>query len=200
MLLSHATTAIILCVLLLPYALINIRSNTWHSIGIAAALLLPFILPFPWIFKLLVQNAGQLLTPQYLSQYIELPDLLRKYGLLPLIFSFIGSVVLILRGGKKNFGLVLGLAFLLAIMLVFSVFHYGLSGVYDRGLTTMLLILGIFAGAGLFRLRTLRLPAGSLHKHKSLLFRQAGAISCAFMVFVILAIAVPTRLNAVFTA
>ena len=176
LLLSHATTAIILCILLLPYALINIRSNTWHSIGLVAALLLPFILPFPWIFKLLVQHAGQLLTPQYLSQYIELPDLLGKYGLLPLIFSFIGSVVLILRGDRKNLGLVLGLAFLLAIMLVFTVFHYGLSGVYDRGLTAMLLILGIFAGAGLFWLRTLRLPAGFLHKHKRLLFRQAGAI------------------------
>jgi hypothetical protein len=198
LLLSHATTAIILCILLLPYALINIRSNTWHSIGIVAALLLPFILPFPWIFKLLLQNAGQLLSPKYLSQYIELPDLLGKYGLLPLIFSFVGSVVLLLRGGRKNLGLVLGLASLLAIMLVFSVFHYGLSEIYERGLTTMLLILCLFAGAGLFRLRTLRLPAGFLHKHKRLLFRQAGTISCVFMVLVILAIAVPTRLNASF--
>ena len=198
LLLSHATTAIILCIILLPYALINIRSDTWHSIGIVAALLLPFILPFPWIFKLLVQNAGQLLTPRYLSQYIELPDLLGKYGLLPLIFSFMGSVVLILRGGRKNLGLVLGLAFLLAIMLVFSVFHYGLSGVYDRGLTTMLLILGIFAGAGLFWLRTLRLPAKFVHGHRSNLFRQAGHIACVISGLLILTIAVPTRLNASF--
>ena len=198
LLLSHATTAIILCILLLPYALISIKADIWHSIGIIAALLLPFVLPFPWIFTLVLQNTGQLLTPQYISQYTELPDLLVKYGVLPIVFSFMGTVVLIVRGGKKNFGLILGLALLLIVMLVFLVFHYGLSGVYDRGLTTMLLILCTLAGAGLFWLRKLRLPDGFLHKHKSLLFKRASTFSCVFLVLIILAIAVPTRLNAVF--
>ncbi|MCX6004915.1 MAG: hypothetical protein NT082_04510, partial [Chloroflexi bacterium] len=198
LLLSHATTAIILCIILLPYALISLKSNTKHSIGIIMALLLPFVLPFPWIFKLLLQNAGQLLTPQYISQYIELPDLLGKYGVLPMVLSFIGTVVLILRGGKKNLGLILGLALLLIIMLVFLMFHYGLSGVYERGLATVLLVLSILAGAGLFWIRKLRLPAKFVHQHKSNLFRYAGNIACVFLVVIILAIAVPTRLNASF--
>jgi hypothetical protein len=198
LLLSHATTAIILCIILLPYALISIKDNTRHSIGIIAALLLPFVLPFPWIFKLLVQNAGQLLTPQFMSQYIEIPALLGKYGLVPVILSFLGTVLLITKGGKKNFGLILGLALLLIVMLVFLVFHYGLAGIYDRGLTTMLLILSIFAGAGLFWIRNLGLPAEFMQKHKSKLFRYAGNIACVILGLLILAIAVPTRFSAVF--
>ena len=198
LLLSHATTAILLCIVLLPYALISIKDNARHSLGIILALLLPFVLPFPWIFTLVLQNTGQLLTPQFMSQYIEIPALLGKYGLVPVILSFIGTVILITKGGKKNLGLILGLALLLIVMLVFLVFHYGLPGVYDRGLTTMLLFLCIFAGAGLFWIRTLRLPDGLLHKQKSLLFRHASTISCVFLVLTILAIAVPTRVSAVF--
>ena len=198
LLLSHVTTAIILCIVLLPYALISIKSNTRHSIGILIALLIPFVLPFPWIFKLLAQNAGQLLTPQFISPYVELPALLWKYGFLPVILSFLGTVVLITKGGRKNLGLVLGLALLIIIMLVFIVFHYGLSTVYERGLTTVLLILSITAGAGLFCLRNLRLPAKFLEKHQSILFRQASTIACVFLVVVMLAVAIPTRLSATF--
>ncbi len=198
LLLSHATTAIILCIVLLPYALISLKDNTRHSIGVIAALLLPFVLPFPWIFKLLLQNAGQLLTPQFMSPYVEIPALLWKYGFLPLAVSFVGAIVLITRGGRKNLGLVLGLALLLIIMLVFIQFHYGLSTVYERGLTTMLLILSVLAGAGLFWIGTLQIPAKFLHEHKLNLFRYARNIACVLLALIILVIAVPTRLNAVF--
>jgi hypothetical protein len=103
-----------------------------------------------------------------------------------------------MKGGKKNLGLVSGLALLLIIMLVFIRFHYGLSTVYERGLTAMLLILSILAGAGLFRLRKLKLPANFLDRHKSILLRNSTNISCVSLVVLILAVAIPTRLNAVF--
>ena len=117
---------------------------------------------------------------------------------MPVAFSFIGTVILVMKGGKKNLGLVLGLALLLIIMLVFIRFHYGLSTVYERGLTAMLLILSILAGAGLFWLRKLKLPANFLDRHKSILLRNVTNISCVSLVVLILAIAIPTRLNAVF--
>jgi hypothetical protein len=198
LLLSHATTAIILCIILLPFAFISIKADTRHSLGVIAALLLPFVLPFPWIFKLLLQNAGQLLTPRFISPYTTLPDLLWEYGLLPLIFSFIGTVVLIVRGGRKNLGLIFGMALLLISMLVFVQLHYGLSTLYERGLTTMLIILSILAGAGLFWIRKLRLLANFVHEHKSTLFRHAGNIACVILGFLILTIAIPTRLSASF--
>ena len=198
LLLSHATTAIILCIVLLPYALISIKDDAGHSIGIIMALLIPFILPFPWIFNLLMQNAGQFLAPQYLSPYIEIPALLGKYGFLPIAVSFIGTIVLVVRGGRNSLGLILGMALLIIVMLVFIKFHYGLSGVYDRGLTTMLLILSILAGAGLCWLRKLKLPADFLNIHNSNIFNYARNIACILLLTIILVIAVPTHLNAVF--
>ncbi|MHB8085424.1 MAG: glycosyltransferase family protein [Dehalococcoidia bacterium] len=198
LLISHATTAIVLCIILAPYILLNIKGNIRHSTGVLAALVLPFALSLPWTFQIAVQTAGQLLVPQYFSPYIELPDLLWTFGLLPIVFSFIGTVILVMKGGKKNMSLVLGLALLLIIMLVFIRFHYGLSTVYQRGLTAMLLILSILAGAGLLWVRKLKLPANFLVRYKSILLRNVTTISCVSLVVLILAAAIPTRLNAVF--
>ncbi len=196
--LSHPPTAIILCIILAPYILINLKDNTRHSIGILIALSLPFLLPFPWIFQTLLQNTGQLLTPQYTSPYVEFPDLLYKYGFLPIAFSLIGTIVLIMKGGKKHLGLVLGLALLLIVMLVFIKFHYGLNTVYERGLTAMLLILSVLAGAGLWWLRKFKLPARFLHAHESAIFKNGAGIACGVMVVLMMAVAVPMRLDAVF--
>jgi len=137
-------------------------------------------------------------VPQPMSSYVEFPDLIGKFGLLPIAFSFIGTVVLIIKGGKKNIGLVLGLGLLLIVFLVFIRFHYGLSTIYERGLTAMLLILSILAGAGLFWLRKLRLPREFLEKHKSVLLANAAVIACVILTVVILVIAIPARASAVF--
>ncbi len=198
LLLSHATTAIIICIILAPYILLNFKGNTRHSVGILIALVIPFILPFPWIFQKVLQSAGQLLMQQYLSPYIELPDLLWKYGLLPFIIGFIGTVVLIIKGGKKNLGLVLGLALLLIIMLVFFKFHFGLSEVYARGLTAMLIILSVLAGAGLSWLSKLKLPVNFLARYNSSIYRSASPVACALLAVVMLCVAIPTRASAVF--
>ncbi|MCX6007015.1 MAG: hypothetical protein NTZ34_07115 [Chloroflexi bacterium] len=198
LLLSHATTAIIICIILAPYILLNFKGNTRHSVGILVALGIPFILPFPWILQKILLVTGQLLTQQSLSPYIELPDLLAKYGLLPVILSFIGTVVLVIKGGKKALGLVLGLALLLIIMLVFIRFHYGLATIYERGLTAMLLIMSILAGAGLSWLSKLKLPANFLARNNSSVFRSASPVICALLIIVILVIAVPTRVYASF--
>ncbi|MGA2158538.1 MAG: hypothetical protein ABSG90_04905 [Dehalococcoidia bacterium] len=198
LLISHATTAIVLCIVLAPYILLNIRDNKWHSAGVLAALALPFILSLPWTFQIAEQAAGRLLIPQYFSPYIELPDLAWKYGLLPIAFSFIGTIILIIKGSKKGLALILGLALLLVVMVIFYRFHYGLSTVYERGLTVMLLILSILAGAGLMWLRGLKLPSDFLSRHRSFLFRSVAMISCVLVLVVMLSVAIPTRVNASF--
>ncbi|MGD0857564.1 MAG: hypothetical protein ABSA18_17475 [Dehalococcoidia bacterium] len=198
LLVSHATTAIVLCIILAPYILLNIKGNIRHAAGVLSGLVLPFALSLPWTFQIAVQTARQLLVPQYFSPYIVLPDLLWKYGLIPVAFSFIGTVILVIKGGKKNLGLVLGLALLLLIMLLFIRFHYGLSTVYERGLTAMLLMLSIIAGAGLFWVRKLKLPAAFLKKYRSTIFTVAAPVVSVLLLAVVLAVAIPTRLNASF--
>jgi hypothetical protein len=198
LLISHAATALVLCIILAPCVLLNIKDNRWHSAGVFAALALPFVLSLPWTFRVAAQTASQVLMPQYFSPYIELPDLLWKYGLLPIAFSFIGIVILIIKGSKKGLALILGLALLLVVMLVFIRFHHGLSTVYERGLTAMLLVMSILAGAGFLWLRNMRLPVGFLGKNKSSLFTNVANIACVILAVVILVIAIPTRANAVF--
>ena len=198
LLISHATTAIVLCIILAPYILLNIKGNIRHAAGVLAALVLPFALSLPWTIPIAAETARQLLVPQYFSPYIELPDLLWKYGLLPIVFSFVGIFILIIKGSKKGLALILGLALLLVIMLIFYRLHYGLETIYERGLTAMLLILSILAGAGLFWVRKLKQPSDFPYKHESTPMKNVTNIGCVFLVVVILAIAIPTHLNAVF--
>ena len=99
---------------------------------------------------------------------------------------------------QKGLALILGLALLLAVMVIFYRFHYGLATIYERGLTVILLVMSILAGAGLLWLRKLRLSATFLNRHKSRLIRVAAPIACVFIVTVTVLIAIPTRLNAVF--
>ncbi|MGA9048024.1 MAG: hypothetical protein WB588_03435 [Dehalococcoidia bacterium] len=198
LLISHATTAVVLCIVLAPCILLNIRDNKWHSAGVLAALALPFVLSLPWTFQIAAQAAGRLLVPQYFSPYIELPDLAWKYGLLPIAFSFIGLIILIIKGSKKGLALILGLALLLVVMVIFYRFHHGLSTIYERGLTVMLLILSILAGAGLMWLRGLTLPSDFLSRHGSSLFRSVAMVFCVLLIVVMLGVAIPTRVNASF--
>ncbi|MGA9048004.1 MAG: hypothetical protein WB588_03335 [Dehalococcoidia bacterium] len=198
LLISHATTAILLCILLLPYILLNIKSSWQHSIGILMALAIPFILSAPWIYKLVLQSAGRLFSPQYVASYVEIPDLMWKYGLLPIIFSFIGTVILIFKGGKRNLSLIMGLALLLLTLLIFVRFHFGLTEIYERGLMAMLLILSILAGAGLLWLMNVRLPDNFFNRNRFISLVNSANTICVVLIVVVLAVAIPTRFNAVF--
>ena len=191
----HAPTAIVLFIILIPCILLNIRDNFRHSLGLTLALAIPFIIPFPWIFQLLLPTAGLLPTAQPLTPWIELPLLLQNYGYLPVVFGFLGIISLALKGGKKNFGLIFGLLALLLVLVAFYSFHYGLAILFERGLTDMLLILSIIAGAGLLWIKTIKLPSRSKSKYMSFLSRNLGNVLCPCLIVIILAVSIPSRLN-----
>ncbi|HEX76386.1 MAG TPA: hypothetical protein G4O12_07405 [Dehalococcoidia bacterium] len=191
----HAPTAVGLVIILLPYILLNLRGNFRHSLGITVALAIPFLVTFLWAFEMLLPTAKLLLTPQLPTPWVELPPLMQTYGYMPIIFGFLGTILLAIRGGKKNFGLVLGLLALLLMMVVFFRFHYGLPILYERGLTHMMLVLGIIAGAGLLWVRTIRLPGKSTGERSSFLRKNLGNILCSFLIGVTLAVSIPSRLN-----
>jgi len=191
----HATTAIGLVIILIPYVLLNLRSNFRHSLGLTLALAIPFSVPLFWAFQMLLPTAQLLLTPQYPTPSVGLPPLMHTYGYIPIAFGFLGTVLLAIKGGKKNFGLILGLLALLLMMVIFLRFHYGLPALYERGLTYMLLMLSVIAGAGLLRVRTIKMPGKFMSEHSSFFYRNLGNILCLLLVGITLAVAIPTRLD-----
>ena len=195
----HAPSAISPIIVLIPYILLNLKGNFKHSLGIGLALILPFlaaIVIFPWIFSLLLPTASGLFTPQSTTEYVQLPRVIQDYGYLPIIFCLLGTFALAIRGGKKNYGLVLGLLALLLMLVTFFTFHYGVSIMYERGLMYMMLMVSIVAGAGLAAVKNLKLPEEFTARLKVLsIMRNIGYIFCLALIGLTLYVAIPARQN-----
>jgi len=189
----HAPTAIGLVIILIPYILLNLKGSFKHSLGVTLAIAVPFLAPFPWIFSKLLSTAALLFSPQPIPIYVDLPRIIQTYGYLPIVFGLLGTFLLAVRGGKKNYGLVFGLLALLVMLVTFYTFHYGLEIVYERGLLYMMLMLGIIAGAGLMGVRTIRLPYKTIAGIKSFLAKNVGNILCLILIGVTLAMCIPDR-------
>jgi hypothetical protein len=191
----HPPTAVGLVIILIPYILLNLKGNFRHSLGITLALAIPFVATLPLTFKRLLPTAKLLLSQQLPSPWVNLPPLLQTYGYLPILLAFAGIIFLAMKGGKKNFGLVFGLLALLLMLILFFRFHYGLPTFYERGLTLMLLMLGIIAGAGLQWIRKIRLSIRPTGAYRAFAPANLGNIFCLFLVGLILAVSIPNRLN-----
>lgn len=189
----HAATAVGLAIILAPYIVLSFRGDWKHGLGMTLAVAIPFLVPFPWIFQMLLPTAKSLLEPQPLPAYVELPQVIQTYGYLPIAFGLVGAFLLTVRGGRKNYGLVLGLLAMLIMLVVFFTFHYGVAIMYERGLMYMMLVLSIVAGAGLAGLGKVRLPGQSLSGVRALLARNVGGLLCLVMVAAILVMAIPER-------
>lgn len=190
----HAPSAICPIIVLAPYILLNLKGNFKHSLGIGLALVLPFLIIFPWIFNLLLPTAKSLLTPHPLSEYIQLPPVIKTYGYLPLILCLLGTFFLARKGGKKNYGLVLGLLALLVMLVSFFTFHYGVPIVYERGLMYMMLMVSIVAGAGLMEVKNLKLPARLSKLVKvPVITQNVGKFLCLVLIALTLTVTIPQR-------
>ena len=195
----HAPSAISPIIVLIPYILLNLKGNFKHSLGIGLALILPFlaaIVIFPWIYSLLLPTAKGILISQPTTQYVQLPRVIQTYGHLPILFCLLGTFMLAIRGGKKNYGLVLGLLALLLMLVTFFTFHHGVSIMYERGLMYMMLMVSIVAGAGLAGVKNLKLPERVMIRLKvPPVMRNVGYILCVILIGLTLYIAIPARLN-----
>jgi hypothetical protein len=196
----HAPSAICLVILLVPYVLLNLKGNFKHSAGIFLALILPFLIVFPWIFDLLLPTAKSLLQPspqafQYLNSVVTLPQIITRYGYLPGALCLVGVFSLYLKGGKEKLGLALALLALLVMLAAFFTFHYGVAIVYVRGLLFALLMIGIVAGAGLMAVKDLKLNARTAGFSVPRPLRHLGYPVCLVVIVVTLVIAIPARQN-----
>ena len=196
LLITHATTAVALVIVLIPSILINLKGNFKHSLGITLAVVLPFLVPFAWIFNMVIDSTKSLLVSQVLLPYVDYPWVIQIYGYLPILFFLLGVFVLTLRGGKKNHSLIFGSLALLLMLVTFFVFHYGIEIIYGRGFMYTMLMMSIVAGAGLKGIRTLKIPARFTGWMKTpLLTQNVGNILCVALIGLTLATVIPIRQN-----
>jgi hypothetical protein len=192
----HAPSAIYPIIVLAPYILINLRGNFKHSLGLTLALVVPFLAVFPWIFDLLLPTAQSLFTPHSVAAYVQLPRIIQTYGYLPILIGLLGIFILAMKGGKKNYGLALGLLTMLMMLVTFYTLHYGVPIMYERGLTYMMLLMGVVAGAGLAWVRKLKLPVKLSDRIRvPLLTKNVGNILCLVLIGLTLATTIPDRLD-----
>jgi len=190
----HAPTAVGLAIILFPYILLNLKSSSKHSLGLTLALAIPFLVPFPWIFHMLLPTAKSLLTSQSIPTYIDLPRVIKTYGYLPVLFCLLGTFLLTIRGGNKGYGLVFGLLALLVMLVVYYTLHYGVEIMYFRSLTYTMLMISIVAGAGLMGVRKLRLPARLNAWLKAPFITQnVGNVLCLALIALALVMVIPIR-------
>ncbi len=194
----HAVTAVGLIIILAPFIVLNIKGDFKHCLGLTLALGLPFvavglIIPFSWVDKLVPIVKG-LFTPKDIPITIVLPRIIQTYGSIPILLSLLGTLLLAIKGGKKNYGLILGLLALLLMLVSYYTFHYGEAIMYGRGILYMLLMLGVAAGFGLMWLRKLRLPDKLAAKLKpDFLGKNVGNILCLVLIGLTLATCIPLR-------
>jgi hypothetical protein len=149
LIMTHLPAVLVTYVILAPYLVLNSKAKCKNSIGILSALIIPSIFLLLLFHEQIMQVLASSSNALPLSSWVRLPSLLQTYGVIPIIFAFIGSIYLFLKGGNKNFALLSGFICLLIILLIYIKFSTGFSIFYVRGLIYMLVLISIFAGAGL---------------------------------------------------
>ena len=110
------------------------------------------------------------------------------------MLCILGTFLLAIRGGKKNYGLAFGLLALLAMLVTFYSFHYGIAIKYERGLIFMMLMVGIVAGAGLTGIKNLRFPEFiATRLSMPSITQNIGKALCLVLIGITLAIAIPAH-------
>jgi hypothetical protein len=192
----HGATAVAVGIILAPYILFNLKADFRHSLLTMLTLVMPFLVLFPWIIKLLLSNLKELLVrqPDVMGGVVQVPRVIELYGYLPISLALLGTFLLAIRGGKKNYGLILGILALTLMLVIYFTFNYGVGILYFRGLMFMMLMLSIIAGAGLKQIRNLQLPAKIARRIKpSFVTKNIGNVLCVGLICLILVIGIPAR-------
>jgi len=191
----HPPSAIIICTMLIPYTVINMRGNFKHSLGIVLSLLMPFVASLAWAFDRLAYEIKTFFTFQHYEENVSIPSIIETYGYLPIVISILGIVLLLLKGGKKNYGLVFGLLTLTILLVAFARLHFGIPILYQRGLLYLILMLAILAGVGLASVRTVRFPIKSTNRFMLISAKNVGSVLFLVIACVVLVLGIPSRLQ-----
>jgi len=192
--LMHGATAVCLLIILVPYILLYLKRDFRRVATVMAVLVIPFVAPFPWIFRIVMNKATSLFSYQPLPQYVDLPRDFSQYGYLPTILFIIGTFWLIRSGTRKGHALAFGALVMLAVIVVFVRLHIGLDLVYLRGFVILLLMMSIVAGCGLWLVRRISFSSNPAARFRfAFITRHLGSILCLLLAALTLVIAIPTR-------
>jgi hypothetical protein len=190
----HAPTAVGLCLILVPYALLNLKGDFLHSLAILVVMVFPFLFGFPWVESILRIETQGLTSPSELTKNVALPHIMGSYGYLPVVLGALGIAMLVFKGNKASYGLILGTLVILSVLVARFTFHYGADVMYFRSLHYMMLMMSVLAGAGLWLVRKIRFPESINAPDKISFFtRNIGNIICLFLIGMILYTAIPQR-------
>ncbi len=195
----HAYTAIGLVIVLTPYILLNLRRNLKHSLALITVLVIPFLVSLSWATSMVLPMAKALFSPAYPQAFTDYPLLIQTYGYLPILCCLVGTFFLAMKGGRRNYGLVLGLLALLAMLATFFTLHRGSEGLYARGLVLTMFLMSIVAGAGLMWVKNIRLPVNVAAWLKApRLMQNVGYVLCLILIGLTLYISIPARQNTIY--
>jgi hypothetical protein len=191
---SHAATAVGLVLVLAPYVVLNFRKDFRHSLGLALALVVPFLVSIPWIFDLLLPTAKAFITSQpplgsTLPYIAQVPYL---YGYLPTFLFVVGIFMMARRGMLKDWGLIIAPVLLLLLIGLFANLNRGNEILYARSYLYLMLVMGIVGGYGLRRIRDIRLPE---RLKPAFISRNAGGFLCLLLLISTLFFSLRTHLD-----
>jgi hypothetical protein len=196
---AHAYTAVGLVLILAPFIILNLKKDFRHSLGIALALVIPFLIPFLlgwflWGQNILVDKLGAFITAQEtnLSDILKVPYL---YGYLPTFLFVVGIFMMARRGTLKDYSLIIAPVLFLLLILLFFYFRLGIQTLYDRSYLYLMLMMGIVGGYGLWKIRSIRLPE---RLKPAFLSRNLGGFLCLLLLIPTLFFSLRTHLDTLY--
>jgi hypothetical protein len=153
----HAYTAIAVVVICLPYLLLKVKGNRKSCVRFGLALLLPFLISYPIASQYVHQILTGFYDPHEISAYVDFPWLVDSLGYITFGTCLVGIFFIGIRPNKRNLGLLFGFFVLLILLIVYYRFHFGITGLYERGLLYALLVANTLAGVGLAAFRKIEL-------------------------------------------
>jgi hypothetical protein len=189
----HAYTAIAVVIICFPYLLLNVKQNWKSSVRFGLALLVPFLIAYPLASQYIKQVITGISDPHEISTYIDFPWLVDSLGYVTLGLCLVGTFFIGIRPNKQNTGLLFGFFVLLVLIVVYYQFHYGITGLYERGLLYALLAASIIAGMGLAALRKMELNFSFLTSIPHRIIKPGQTAIVSVLVILVLITMVPQR-------
>lgn len=126
------------------------KSRSWQS-AIALVSLVPiyiYLLLFwaPSAFDFVIKEA---LNPEAHLALPPIQDALTKFGYIPAALSILGAGILVFRGGRGNWALILSAVALLAYEQLYPRFYIGPDIVYERGWLYTFVMMALLGGVAL---------------------------------------------------
>jgi len=124
-------------------------SRAWQSVVALALLLSVCVLTFFWVPSALDFVTREAMDPEAHLAASPIGDALPKFGYVPVALFVMGAGILIYRGKRHDWALVLSAAGLLAFEQIYPRFYIGPDIVYERGWLYTYVLMALLGGVAL---------------------------------------------------